>query len=87
MKVSEDFLLLLLNAHVIAAAQNLCEYDMNITSVQWVAKSIINTHLLLPTSSAVQDGIIQLFDNGGNYEFNIHLTHLQTFAHTSQHLQ
>ena len=57
MKASEDFLLLLLNAHVVAAAKKLCEYDMNITSVQWAAKSIINTYLLLPTSSAVQDGI------------------------------
>ena len=57
MKASEDFLLLLLNAHVVAAAKKLCEYDMNITSVQWAAKSIINTYLLLPTSSVVQDGI------------------------------
>lgn len=57
MKASEDFLLLLLHAHIIAAAKKLGEYDVNITSVHWVAKSIVSTHLLLPTSSKVQDGV------------------------------
>lgn len=58
MKASEDFLLLLLHAHVIAAAEKLCEYDIGSASVADIAQSIISTHLLLPTAaSTVQDGV------------------------------
>lgn len=58
MKAAEDFLLLLLHAHVIAAADKLSEYDFgNEVQVGEVAKSIINTHLLLPSSTKSEDGV------------------------------
>ena len=54
MKVAEDFLLLLLHAHTVAAAKELLSYQLTAAeppSLSFVAKSIINTHLLLPESS------------------------------------
>ena len=50
MKAAEDFMLLLLHTHVIAAAKELLEYQVTDESltVSYVAKSIVNTHLLLP---------------------------------------
>ena len=58
-KAAEDFLLLLLHAHIVAAAaENLSEYDFGSESVGEVAKSIINTHLLLPSSASVEDGVM-----------------------------
>ena len=56
MKAAEDFLLLLLHAHIVAAAEKLSDY--NFESVDEVAKSIINTHLLLPSSTSVEDGVM-----------------------------
>ena len=57
MKAAEDFLLLLLHAHIVAAAEKLSDYDFDSESVGEVAKSIINTHLLLPSSASVEDGV------------------------------
>lgn len=57
MKASEDFLLLLIHAHVAAAAKKLSEYEIESASLDWVAKSIVNTHLLLPSCAKVQDGV------------------------------
>ncbi len=61
MKAAEDFLLLLIHAHVVVAADKLFEYDFggdSLTSVaKSVAKSIVNTHLLLPASTTVDDGV------------------------------
>ena len=54
MKAAEDFLLLLLHAHTVAAAKELLSYQLTEAeppSLSFVAKSIINTHLLLPESS------------------------------------
>ena len=51
MKAAEDFLLLLVHAHVVAAAEQLMEYDFDSESVAAIAKSIVNTHLVLPTSN------------------------------------
>ncbi len=50
MKAAEDFLLLLLHAHVVVAAKKLLSYELTDSSVFFVAKSIVNTHLLLPGS-------------------------------------
>ena len=46
-KASEDFLLLLLQVHVVSAAKELLQYDVDM-SISQVARSIVNTHLLLP---------------------------------------
>lgn len=48
MKAAEDFMLLLLHTHIIAAAKQLLQYDIGSPSLSYVAKSIVNTHLLLP---------------------------------------
>ena len=52
-KAAEDFLLLLLHAHIVAAAEKLYDYDFDNESIGEVAKSIINTHLLLPAPAGV----------------------------------
>ena len=63
MKAAEDFMLLLLHTHVIAAAKELLEYQVTDESltVSYVAKAIVNTHLLLPNyaggAGASADGI------------------------------
>lgn len=60
MKASEDFLLLLLHTHVVAAAKELLRYQLDEShSVSYVAKSIVNTHLLLPdgAAAATVDGV------------------------------
>ena len=63
MKAAEDFMLLVLHAHAIAAAKELLEYQVTdeSLSVSYVAKSIINTHLLLPSyaggAGASVDGV------------------------------
>ncbi len=49
MKAAEDFLLLLIHAHVIVAADKLFEYYFGGDSLTSVAKSIVNTHLLAPS--------------------------------------
>ena len=60
-KAAEDFLLLLVHAHIIAAARVL--YTMiNPTSVLYLAKSLVATYLKLPmldaqTGSVIQDGV------------------------------
>ena len=61
-KAAEDFLLLLVHAHVLAAAR--CLYSLNnTTSVAYLAKSVVATYLRLPqldastTSSAIPDGV------------------------------
>ena len=52
MNASEDFLLLLLHAHVIAAAKGILSYDFTESeSLTYVARSIVNSHVLLPESS------------------------------------
>ena len=48
MKAAEDFLLLLLHAHVVAAAKTIFVFESGLESVAEVAKSIVNTFLLLP---------------------------------------
>ena len=51
MNASEDFLLLLLHAHVIAAAKGILSYDFTESeSLTYVARSIVNSHVLLPES-------------------------------------
>ncbi len=57
MKAVEDFLMLLLHSYVIAAAEKLLEYDLEGISVGDVAKSIVNTHLLLPSLPEIRDGV------------------------------
>lgn len=60
-KAAEDFLLLLIHAHIIAAARIL--YSMlNPTSVSYLAKSLVGTYLTLPlldakTSPVIQNGV------------------------------
>lgn len=60
-KAAEDFLLLLIHAHIIAAARIL--YSMlNPTSVSYLAKSLVATYLRLPlldakTCPVIQDGV------------------------------
>ncbi len=53
----EDFFLLLLHAHIIVAAEKILEYDFRGDFLAVVAKSIVNTHLLLP-SDKVDDGVV-----------------------------
>ena len=60
MKAAEDFLFFLLHAHIVAAAEKLSDYDFGSESVGEAAKSIINTHLLLPSSASVEDGDMSL---------------------------
>ena len=51
MNASEDFLLLLLHAHVIAAAKGILSYDFTESRIPtYVARSIVNSHVLLPVS-------------------------------------
>ncbi len=69
MNAVEDFFLLLLHAHVIVAAEKLLEYDFRGDSLAVVAKSIVNTHLLLPLSDKVDDGVVtytRIIDTGIN---------------------
>ena len=47
MKASEYILLLHLQVHVVAAANNLLQFDVDMSIFQ-VAQSIVNTHRLLP---------------------------------------
>lgn len=55
MNTSEDFLLLLLHAHVIADAKGILSYDFaESESLTYVARSIVNSHVLLPESSPDQ---------------------------------
>ena len=58
MKAAEDFLLLLLHAHVVAAAKTIFVFESGLESVAEVAKSIVNTFLLLPLSTSEEvDGV------------------------------
>ena len=51
MNASEDFLLLLLHAHVIVAAKGILLYDFTESeSLTYIARSIVNLHALLPES-------------------------------------
>ena len=60
-KAAEDFLLLLITAHIVAAARILYSL-INPTSVSYLAKPLVATYLRLPlldakTSSVIQDGV------------------------------
>ncbi len=57
MKACEDFLMLMIISHVVTAMKKLLQYEIENISVSWAAKSLIFTHLLLPSSSVVQDGV------------------------------
>lgn len=58
MKAAEDFLLLLLHAHIVAAARKIFQYETGYESIAEVAKCIVNTHLLLPSTTSVEtDGV------------------------------
>ena len=57
MKACEDFLMLMIISHVVTAMKKLLQYEIENISVSWAAKSLISTHLLLPSSSVVQDGV------------------------------
>ena len=59
MKAAEDFILLLLHAHILTAAEKLFGYEFGSESILEVVKSIINsTHLLLPASSRIEDDVM-----------------------------
>ena len=56
MKAAEDSLLLLLNAHAVTAAKTLLALNPRTSnSFSYMAKSIINNYLLLPSSSSCED--------------------------------
>ena len=64
MKVSEDFLLLLQNAHIVAAAKTILDLNPSASkSLSYIARSIINNYLLLPGSK----------DNKGSNQDGVHL--------------
>ncbi len=49
--------MLMIISHVVTATKKLLLYEIENISVSWAAKSLISTHLLLPSSSVVQDGV------------------------------
>lgn len=58
MKASEDYLLLLLHAHVIVAAKTILSFNPDASeSLSYMGKSIVNTYLLLPGCTTATDGV------------------------------
>lgn len=60
MKAAEDFLLLLLHAHVVAAAKKILEFE-GFESVAEVAQCIVNTYLLIPSGTCAETDGVHLY--------------------------